>query len=425
MTDTAILIAQRLAAAASILLMGVFGLGLLRRLTRLILGKETADGPRKIIRTGRRAYMTQLTLVFAAAVASRLLIYLIAWAMHRAGGWSGGFLETLEPLWSRWDTRHYVSIAQSGYVNAGDERLQIVFFPLLPWLMRLLAPITGGSEFAAGLLVSLLCTGGAAALLFDLTALHDGVRRARLAVGYLLLSPMSVFLGCCYTEALFMCLTLAAMCLLRRGHPWLAALCGMGCALTRMPGVIVAGLFIIALLEKIPRRAFTPRAVMACVGQVLVVFAGLFIYWGINWAVTGDPLRYMVYQRENWFQRPGTFWGSVSNTVYYMLGSAVNEEWLFSWFSQFIAMFIVFALFAYGAGKLPFDLAAYSFVYIAVVLSPTWLLSGPRYLFALAPLHMLKARCARSRGAHIAGLIVSAAALLVFIYGYAIAVEVL
>ena len=30
---------------------------------------------------------------------------------------------------------------------------------------------------------------------------------------------------------------LAAVCLLRRGHPWGAALCGMASALTRMPGV--------------------------------------------------------------------------------------------------------------------------------------------------------------------------------------------
>ena len=188
--------------------------------------------------------------------------------------------------------------------------------------------------------------------------------------------------------------------------------------------MIVAGLFIIAWLAKIPQGRFTLRAALGCAGQVLIVFSGLFIYWGINWAVTGDPLRYMVYQRENWFQQPGTFWGSAANTVYYMLSGTVNEEWLFSWFSQCIAMFFVFALFACGAGRLPFDLAAYSFVYIAVVLSPTWLLSGPRYLFALAPLHMLKARLGGRRW-HAVLMTVSAALLVVFVYGYTIAVEVL
>ena len=35
----------------------------------------------------------------------------------------------------------------------------------------------------------------------------------------------------------------------------------------------------------------------------------------------------------------------------------------------------IYILLAARQKKLPFDLAAYSFVYVAVVLSPTWLLS--------------------------------------------------
>ena len=58
---------------------------------------------------------------------------------------------------------------------------------------------------------------------------------AALAAAHFLLSPLSVFLCCVYTEGLFILLTLAAICLLRRGHPWPAALCGMGSAFTRMP----------------------------------------------------------------------------------------------------------------------------------------------------------------------------------------------
>lgn len=60
----------------------------------------------------------------------------------------------------------------------------------------------------AGTLVSLLASGVCAALLYDLANMHLGRRGARLAVAYFLLNPMSVFLACAYTEALFIALTL-------------------------------------------------------------------------------------------------------------------------------------------------------------------------------------------------------------------------
>ena len=75
--------------------------------------------------------------------------------------------------------------------------------------------------------------------------------------------------------------------------------------------------------------------------------------------------------------------------------------------------------------ELPFDLASYSFVYVAVVLAPTWLLSGPRYLYALAPLPLLQARAHRNESVHAVALTLSGALLLVWIFGFTIAVEVL
>lgn len=414
------------AAGVSIALMGLCALRLLARLIRVLRGQEDPFTPvRPADELPGRAPARTLLAAAGAALLSRALVYLLAYAMRRAMGEPGGFLETLPLLWVHWDTRHYTGIALEGYTAVGDERLRLVFFPLYPLLMRLLSPLTGGNVFASGLLISLACSAAASAMLCSLAYETYGARTAKLSVAYLLLSPLSVFLNCCYTEALFLCMTLGTMLLLRRGRPWLAALCGMGAALTRMPGVIVAGLFLIELLAGIPKARLTMRAVLRCAGQMLIVFSGLFVYWAINWIVTGDALMYMTYQRENWFQEPGTFWGSVSNTVYYLLGSLEEGDWFFSWGAQLAAMAFVFLLLAFCVDALPFDWAAYSFVYVAVVLAPTWLLSGPRYLFALAPLPMLKAQMVRGRGAHAAVLTLSAALLVLFTFGYTIAIEVL
>ena len=63
--------------------------------------------------------------------------------------------------------------------------------------------------------------------------------------------------------------------------------------------------------------------------------------------------------------------------------------------------------------------------YVAVVLAPTWLLSGARYLYALCALPLLQARMFRRTGTHVLALSLSAVLLAVFVFGYTIAVEVL
>lgn len=410
------------AAALSLLLMGACGAMLCARLTRVLRGQEPLRGAEnEYAEAPRRAIL----LAMAAALVSRALVYLIAFALHRAMGGGDGFLASLRPLWYHWDTQHYVGIAREGYTSVGNERLRLVFFPLYPLMMRLLSPLTGGDVFYAGLLVSLLCAAGCAGLLCDLAYMHGGARTARLAVAYFLLSPLSVFLCCAYTEALFICLTLAAIVLLRRGHPWLAALCGMLSALTRMPGAVVAGMFILHAIGRFGERRLRARDAAACLAQVLIVFGGLFIYWGINWAVTGDPMMYMTYQRENWYQMPGTFFETARTTASYFLSTFGDDDWLFTWGFQLLCMFYVFALLCVRQNRLPFDLAAYAFVYVAVVLAPTWLLSGPRYLYALAPLPILQARAHRGHAPHALALTLSCALLVVWIFGYTIAIEVL
>jgi len=40
-------------------------------------------------------------------------------------------------IWNQWDTKWYLRIAGLGYENLGEGRLSITFFPLYPWLIRL------------------------------------------------------------------------------------------------------------------------------------------------------------------------------------------------------------------------------------------------------------------------------------------------
>ena len=417
---------QLAASVLSVVLMGVFGAQLVLRLVRVASGRECADGLGLRRAADRPLPLREMGLAACAAFFSRILLYLLAWGMMAAfGAGKDGLLDSLEQLWLHWDTRHYIGIAQDGYTVVGDERLRLVFFPLYPLLMRVFSVFTGGNVFLGGLLVSLISTMAAAALLCDLCIMHGGRKTAALAVGYFLLSPMSVFLNCAYTEALFIALTLGAVCLLRRSHPWLAALCGAASAFTRMPGVIIAGLFIVALIAKYPKKELNAKAALSCAVQVLIVFCGLFAYWAVNFAVTGDPFTYLIYQKENWFQEAGSFWETASTTVYYVLSVVGADDWFFCWVTQLGAMFAMYMLLVYKGRTLPFDLAAYSFVYVAVVLSPTWLLSGPRYLYALCAMPLLKVNLVKSNAAHGVLLGLSCALLMLYTFGYTLAIAVL
>ena len=410
------------AGAASILLMGICAFRLSCGLGRLLSGRETAWGGSK----PGRLPLSGMAKSAAAMLASRLLLFAAAYALYRlTGAGDESFAESFGALWRHWDVRHYEGIAKEGYPAAGDARLRLVFFPLYPWLMRAFAPLAGGDLLLSGTLVSLLCACVAAALLYALAEGIAGERRAALAVSYFAANPMSVFLGCAYTEALFLCLTLAAALFHFRGRPWAAALCGFMSALTRMPGVIIAGLPLIALLERAGKRSLRPRDALCGLAQMLLVFGGLFAYWALNAHVTGNPFQYLIYQRENWYQQPGTFWDSTANTVHYFFVTRGEGDWLWTWGFQLFALFYAYALLAFVAGRLPYALQAYSFVYVAVVFAPTWLLSGARYLYGLISLPLLQALAFEGRGKHAACLAVSGLLLAVFLCGYTLTARVL
>ncbi len=56
-----------------------------------------------------------------------------------------GWLE----LWNNWDSTHYLKLAEHGYVAAGDSWVSLVFFPLYPWLVRLVAFVARDYMLAA------------------------------------------------------------------------------------------------------------------------------------------------------------------------------------------------------------------------------------------------------------------------------------
>ena len=209
----------------------------------------------------------------------------------------------------------------------------------------------------------------------------------------------TVFTPAPMSESLFLLLTAAALYFARTRRPILGGLCGAYAAFTRSLGLL---LFVPLLWElvhdAVQRRRVDARQV---VGALLVPL-GFAAYCYINWRVSGNPLQFLIYQREHWNQRTGLFFSTAAYQTDYFLRSLTTGGWrdaLGLWLPNLIACFAALGLLAAAAPKLRASQTAWFLAYYIVAVGATWLLSAPRYLLVLLPVPMALAQCTRARTA--------------------------
>jgi hypothetical protein len=220
-----------------------------------------------------RALVVSRLLVLGAGIAGTLAV------PRRLGWWPaadparltdrlGAVGNVLAAPVVRWDSIHYLGIAQLGYTSASST----VFFPLYPLLVRVLGFVLG-SDPVAGVAISLGSFAIALALLHRLTALELGPRAADGTVLLLAFAPVSLFFSAVYTESLFLALSVGSLYAARQRR-WKLA-CGLG-ALASATRVTGAGLVLpLALMYLRERRGLDRRA-----AWLLTVPAGLAAYLG-------------------------------------------------------------------------------------------------------------------------------------------------
>lgn len=304
-------------------------------------------------------------------------------------------LESFQYLWNRWDAPHYLYIAENGYVNYGDERNFLVFFPLYPMLIRVFHWIIP-NWFWAGVMVSNVSLVIACFYLYKLVALDYGRKTAFHAVKYLLFFPVSFFLGIPFSESLFLALSLMNLYCLRTKRLFCAGIFGMLSALTRSLGILLMVPFIVEylsvhpILQKIKERKNS--AVLQSLGKhfaaVLLIPVGTFLYLCINKAVSGEWFKFLEYQKTHWDQSFGFF---AENIKRYLLYSTTYTPSASAslWIPQLVLILCAISLLVYGIYKLRLSYSAYFFVYLLASISPTWLLSGPRYILSAVPVFIL------------------------------------
>ena len=179
--------------------------------------------------------------MFWAWLSSRAWLGLFAYLGHfsrgqtplKPGAWAGVDAPWLN-VWTTFDSRYFLEIAAHGYTPETS-----VFFPFYPLLLRIFGPNPNALALA-GVLISNACFAGALWLLYDLTRREFDPKTATIAVWILAFFPCAVYSGAVYTESLWLLLGLASFSSAHRKRWMWAAIWGMGAALTRNAGPVLA-----------------------------------------------------------------------------------------------------------------------------------------------------------------------------------------
>jgi hypothetical protein len=223
-------------------------------------------------------------------------------------------------IWDQWDFGYYQKIAEFGYSSADGS---IAFYPLFPWLVRLVACVSR-NYLAAGFIVSGIASVVVAILLRRLVHLDYPASVAMRSVWFLLIFPTAYFLHIGYSEGLFLALALACILAARGERWWLAGVFGAFCWMTRATGaVLVPTLAVEAAHQYWVRRRFCSHGPAGRVSTaqpadvdrpqadgysalpagcsawnwkwlwIGIVPVGFAVYLLINWSVSGDPFAFL------------------------------------------------------------------------------------------------------------------------------------
>lgn len=333
--------------------------------------------------------------VFAIAFAFRLVVFFISiCAIYMFNDNVDGVSGILEQ-YMKWDANNYVRIATGGYSYwvEGGAYTTLAFFPLYPWLMRILNVFNNLQ--ITGLLLSFLLYSGACAFLYRLFCIDYGKQTSARTIVYLSVFPHALFFGTIMNESMLL-FTMSATLYFIRKHKWpLVGIFGALAALSRMAGILLA---VPAAVEWLERYKIIEKLKHKNIKEVWKLFyskglwiflmlAGTGIYLLCNYKVTGDPFKFLEYQRTVWYHEPAYFGTGIQNIVNKLLPSGGSSAvMIFSvWLPSVLSIAFTVAAIIYGIRRNRSMYTAFLTVYFVINVGVDWIISLPRYTTCAVP----------------------------------------
>jgi Gpi18-like mannosyltransferase len=316
--------------------------------------------------------------------------YVTIYSIPVEHGYSTNPFDLIMNQFSRWDSPHYLYLAQNGYTNQGDAANFIVFLPFYPLLVRI---ITVDFSYAnlSGLIVSNISSIIAVIYLFKLTRLEYSDHVAKKAIIYLSVFPTAYFLSAVYTESLFLVLVIASIYYARISKWSLAGSLGLLAALTRMGGLILLPTLIV---EYIHQKDWKVKNVDKKMLFTSFPLLGFLIYLGINFFVTGNFFTFMEIERLHWYQNLDPL-GGLKSAIGWLSNYSYPDSLTIGYaqilFAVFGLVMVVSCFVSCYKFKLRFSYCIFSlFTWMLAVSTGFWL-SVPRYILTIFPMFMVLA----------------------------------
>lgn len=296
----------------------------------------------------------------------------------------------LQSIFTAWDARLYLSLAEFGYKTSGDEANFIVFFPLYPLLIRMGQFITQ-SYIASGLLISTVFSILGHYYFYLLIRLKKySVYTQKIAALFLLVSPISIYFSAVYTESTFFFLTVVFFYFLEKKQLYKASGVGLLAAATRIMGVTLVVPFIQYLL--INKVKLTYHTLL----QLIVIPCGYLMYLLLNFFLFGDAFHYQIVMQEHWYKMP------INPIVnYYNLllqlpliipthSFTSIDKLMVLIFPMLIVVYVIYMM-RHKKMITPVTWVVWMAVQYLIIATQSYALSSTRYLFIIFPVYILLA----------------------------------
>jgi hypothetical protein len=342
-------------------------------------------------RLGRHEYVTVLALI----IVLKALTYAASVYVHGARPFSWHALELLPTIWNRWDAGWYMQIAEHGYGSDGGLQGSIAFYPLYPWLIRLMHVVIHNYPVAA-LMVSSLVTLLGGLVFYRLARFEFGRSVALWSLITLLLFPTGYFLHAPYTEGLFLLLSVGAFYAARCGNWALAGWLGGAAALTRTPGLLLLPALLVEWYSQpLAERKVWPQAVW--LGFIPL---GWMIYLLINVQVYETPLAFMSAQEVHWKVTLAWPWVSLEKalvrTRFLTQLVSLKEGFIHGGAHLGAVLLLLIGLF-WSLLRLRYSYTVFLLLVTMQVTSLNFLLSTPRLMLSGFPLFFMLGHVAQNK----------------------------
>ncbi len=287
-----------------------------------------------------------------------------------------------------WDAGWFLRIAGQGY-----DFDSAPFFPLFPFMIRLLTPITGNGVLA-GFLISNVALFIACFFLYRLVKEDYEENIAATTIFAMLFFPTAIFFSSIYTEAPFLAFSIGAFYFARRKRWMIAVILSACAALTRNIGVVMFFALLYYHYQDNGNKIDFKKAF-----SLLLIPASILIFMAVLWKSTGDPLAFShSLNREYWgfrhFKYPGA--GQFSNLS------------LFFYHSNFYSLFesgmaLLFLCLVVGSFRYIKDRSLLIFLVLGFLIPFSSVVGNlplgmPRYIIILFPGYITLARLLHKHG---------------------------